>query len=606
MGRVPSLLAPLVLALASTAAGGQAPPAPADPAPAVYTSVRITGHAGFTEEQLLQAAEVPRAPRFRFLGAGPAFTAVDVSRAAAEIALFYHRQGFFEATAVRTESPPPEAEIHVEEGLPTLCESVLARMAEPGSGEEEALLSLLLEDLPLRQGDRFTSDAYEASATHLARGFQEAGHPFPEIFPDAEVDLGSRKARAFFTVTPGPRGVFGEVAFRGLRHAEEALLARAVTFHRGSPYRISEVEKTQEALYRTGLFDSVVVRPRRKGPEGEVPVVIVVKEGRHRRIRLGVGFSTDEDLRWRAGWETLRLRDRMITLGVELRTSSLEREASAHLRRPYFLDRNTALSAFASYGKIDLPAYAYNTLQCRVGLEHAFTPRFSGSLFAAGEHVTNLRPDSSVALRISPDAEEASTIASLQGRLTYNTTDAPYDPRRGWLLAAFLEPSETENGIRFFRTMAEARRYQSLGKDWVWAVRLKVGGILTDQHLSGIPITRRFYAGGQASVRGYRYGVLGPLSQEGILVGGKGLLELSTELRFPVRGDVSGLLFVDSGNATFKPFAAGRASLFTGVGAGLRFKTPVGPVGLDLAWKLRKTPVDPSRYQLAFFIGYAF
>jgi outer membrane translocation and assembly module TamA len=69
---------------------------------------------------------------------------------------------------------------------------------------------------------------------------------------------------------------------------------------------------------------------------------------------------------------------------------------------------------------------------------------------------------------------------------------------------------------------------------------------------------------------------------------------------------VSGLLFVDSGNATFKPFAAGRASLFTGVGAGLRFKTPVGPVGLDLAWKLRKTPVDPSRYQLAFFIGYAF
>jgi len=605
MGR-PFRLTPYLLALAAGASWAQTPPdAPKSPAP-VYRSVRVTGQSSFAEDQLLLAAEIPRPSRFHLFGAGPSLTAVDVDRAASEIALFYRRQGFFEATAVDAGSPPPVAEIRVEEGLPTLCESVGVGLSGPRSGESEALLALLVEDLPLRRGDRFTADAYEASADHLMRGFQEAGHPFPVVVPEAEVDLASRKARATFTVTPGPRGVFGDVTFQGIRHTEEVLLARAVTFRRGSPYRISEVEKTQEALYRTGLFDSVVVRPRRKGPEGEVPVVIVLKEGRHRRIRLGVGFSTDEDLRWRAGWETLRLRDRMISLGLEFRGSSLEREASAHLRRPYFLDRDTALSAHASYGKIKLPAYTYHTLQGRLGLEHAFTPRFSGRVFASGEHITRLEPDPSVGLRLTREAKEAATIASLQGVLTYNTTDAPYDPRTGWLLTAAAEPSVTQNGIRFLKTTAEARHYRSLGKDWVWAARLKAGGILTDQNLSGIPPTRRFYAGGQASVRGYRFGVLGPRSQEGILQGGKGLLEMSTELRFPLRGDVSGLLFADAGNATTRPFASGGASLFTGAGAGLRFKTPVGPVGVDLAWKLRKTPVDPSRYQIAFFIGYAF
>lgn len=606
MGRALWLLAPLALEMAAGAPWAQAPPEAPPASAIVYKSVRVTGHAAFTEDRLLQAAEVPSIPRFRLFGPGPSLSPVDVTRAASEIALFYRRQGFFEAAALNAGTPPPVAEIRVEEGLPTVCESVVVRLAGPGSGEEEALLALLLEDLPLRQGDRFTADAYEASAGHLIRGFQEAGHPFPVVAPEAQVDLASRKARALFSVTPGPVGVFGEVTFRGIRHTEEVLLARAVTFRRGSPYRISEVEKTQEALYRTGLFDSVVVRPRRKGPEGEVPVVIVLKEGRHRRIRLGAGFSTDEDLRWRAGWETLRLRDRMISLGFEFRGSSLEREASAHLRRPYFLDRDTALAAHASFGKIKLPAYTYHTLQGRVGLEHAFTPRFSGRLFAAGEHVTRLEPDPSVALRLTREAEEATTIASLQGVLTYNTTDAPYDPRKGWLLTAAAEPSVTQNGIRFLKATAEARHYRSLGRNLVWAARLKVGGILTDQDLSGIPLTRRFYAGGQASVRGYRFGVLGPLSQVGILQGGKGLLELSTEVRFPVRGDVSGLVFADAGNATTKPFASGGASLFTGAGAGLRFKTPVGPVGVDLAWKLRKTPVDPSRYQIAFFIGYAF
>jgi outer membrane translocation and assembly module TamA len=140
----------------------------------------------------------------------------------------------------------------------------------------------------------------------------------------------------------------------------------------------------------------------------------------------------------------------------------------------------------------------------------------------------------------------------------------------------------------------------------VLAMRLKVGAILTGAPEAAVPLTRRFYAGGSNSVRGYAYDTLGPLSPQGVLLGGEGLLEASVELRFPLRGSLRGVAFVDGGDAFRKPFRYSWEQMYGGAGVGVRYVTPVGPIGLDVAWKLREYPLDPSPYMVHFFIGYAF
>ena len=138
-----------------------------------------------------------------------------------------------------------------------------------------------------------------------------------------------------------------------------------------------------------------------------------------------------------------------------------------------------------------------------------------------------------------------------------------------------------------------AAPHVGLTSDWVIAFKLKLGAILTGVDPSQIHITQRFYAGGSGSVRGYGYNVLGPLSPKGVLLGGDAIMEASSELRFPLTGDLEGVLFVDTGNAFKKSFKVSGQDLYTGAGFGVRYKTPVGPIGLDLAWKLKKYPLDP-------------
>jgi outer membrane translocation and assembly module TamA len=216
-------------------------------------------------------------------------------------------------------------------------------------------------------------------------------------------------------------------------------------------------------------------------------------------------------------------------------------------------------------------------------------------------------PDRDLKRAIDEGARDVATIASLACGLTWNTTDKPFTPRSGAILSCSIEPSRVIGShVNFDRITLEGRRYLSLGQEVVLALRLKMGGILSGSPSADIPVTRRFYAGGSSSVRGYGYNSLGPLSDKGVLLGGNGLVEASTELRFPLKGSLSGVTFVDAGNATRRAFSLKDAEIKVGAGVGVRFASPVGPVGVDIAWKLEPYALDGTPYLIHFFIGYAF
>ncbi len=193
--------------------------------------------------------------------------------------------------------------------------------------------------------------------------------------------------------------------------------------------------------------------------------------------------------------------------------------------------------------------------------------------------------------------------------LRQDTTDDPADPRRGGLIATNLEvaPDFLGSSLQFFRTTAEVRRYHSLGAtNVVLAGRLKVGFIDPIQATSEIPIYRRFFAGGEGSVRGYRYDYLGPRDISGNPLGGEALVEGSLEVRIPLYKDFRAVAFLDFGNVFLKIRDLDLGQLKYSSGVGLRYQTPVGPIGVDVGFPLN--PIDPGRdrYRFHLTIGQAF
>ena len=581
--------------------------APAAPAAEAFREVRFQGNRAFPDKKLYDVTGLSRPSRLRLFKGHATTSRAELESRIQDLLLFYQRAGYFEARAELKAEGGGKALILVQEGPPGRVSTVDLRL-EPAGAPEPVPLSVLQRKLPVQPGQVFTAQAYGEAAQMLERAWQDRGFPFAQVSPEAVADVAAHKVAVAYTVKPGEAMRFGPITLEGVIHAEPLILKRALAFRTGQPFDQRKVEKSIENLYRLGLFDLVNIHlKKRGGPPGMVPVVVRVKEGRHRRIQGSVGYGTEEGPRGSLSWETLRVDHRVVDVGTAFRASSLVTEGSLWFRRPYFWTSDNWFNADLAYGRRVEDSFNYRSVKARAGLDHTFSERWTGALYLVGERVLQVTPDLALDQALSAGARDVATMGSVAASVTYRSTDDPISPTRGLLATLSVEPTHVlTTGDDFTKTDLALHSYFPLSHRWVLALRMELGAILSGQRPSQIPITRRFYAGGANSLRGYKYDSLGPLAKDGALLGGSGLALASAEVRFPLPGELTGLLFLDAGNALKKPLDFRGATLYSGTGFGVRYKTPVGPIGADFAWKLRNDPRDPSGFQLYFFIGYAF
>ncbi len=288
--------------------------APKSP-PKDLVPLRLEGVSAFPQAQVFEAAGVDRSLLDKTLGRKPRAERRDLDAKAEAVRLFYQRQGYFEAT---TEILPPSgaepAILRVSEGSPCRVASVSVRARE-GEPPDEIDRTALAKDLPLKKGAVFSADDYEASATLILFRLREDGRPFAEVIPEAVVDLADHTAAASYTVKPGERCTVGTITFLGMKLSEERVLRRALAFAPGDLYRQSKVEESRDALYKLGLFDAVTfVNQPGSGP-GTVDVRVRLREGKLHRIRLGLGYGSEDRIRGLVRWETLRFANHTLLGG---------------------------------------------------------------------------------------------------------------------------------------------------------------------------------------------------------------------------------------------------------------------------------------------------
>jgi translocation and assembly module TamA len=509
------------------------------------------------------------------------------------------------AIAQAASAGPVTVEIAVDPGPPF----VFGRVTYAGLPRGEA--SLDPARLLIRPGEPAESDVILAEERGIVRQLTEQGYPLARISGrEVIADHRTRTLDVTLHIATGRRAALGETRVEGATGVDAAFLERLAPYRPGEPYDARTLERYRDRLRRIPVLASASVRPGdRIDASGAIPVVVEVSERKPRVIGGGAYWSTDEGASVNGYWAHRNLFGR----GEELRfEGEIGRVGVADFR-------DVDLRFATRFTKPGAPTPADDLIASMTLIREspvAYMRRAAVADVRVRRAVNrNLTVEGGVgfeASRIdyaSPATPDASyTLIGIPLLAVYDTADDRLDPSQGYRLSAAGEPiSDLNNGGRLFAIVkATGAAYRALDdrRRFVLAGRIAAGSI-AGTSLAAIPGNRRFYAGGGGSVRGFAFQSASPRDGLGNVVGGRSLFESSVELRIRIN-DVLGVVpFVDAGRAFAASFPDFSLPLKVGTGVGLRYLTPIGPIRVDVAVPVNRSPEDP-RFGVYVGLGQSF
>jgi translocation and assembly module TamA len=519
------------------------------------------------------------------------------------LATVLRSQGYYDGTVdyrIDETVDPVLVTLIVNRGTPYLLEQyeIVYRGDAPTEG-----LPHTPEDVGVELGRRARASVIVEAQARLITLLEERGHPLAEIVRSRNViDREARTMKSRVVVDAGPRVGFGPLSIHGLEDTDEAYIRRIRPWQRGETYDRRLVDEYRQDLIDTRLFTAVAIVPARTPDgDGNLPLDITLVEREFRSIGGGLSWGTDEGFELSAFWEHRNLDRRNESLRLETRVGEIEQSLNAFFRKPRFRRRDQTLLADARLKRLETDAYKETSIAGAIGLEREFGPLWDGKLGVSLEltDITENRDDTSLLL------------FGLPGSLIRDSRDDDFDATRGTRLDMGVTPymATGDDTFPFFVTAVGGSVYHSVVESdrVVLAGRARVGSILGASRAQ-IPATKRFYAGGGGSIRGYQYQKVGPLDDENDPLGGRSLLEVSGEVRLRLTERFGIVPFIDGGTVFVEPdFRSDEDDTIRwSAGLGLRFYTPIGPLRLDLAFPLNGRKDIDNDFEFYVSIGQAF
>ena len=451
-------------------------------------------------------------------------------------------------------------------------------------------------------GDPISLDSIEKEQIDLDVALGESGYPFAEIdAPSLLVDHARSEGDIAMPVRPGGRYLFGGVISSDPEFLSSRHLTRIARWDEGDIYRRSDEMDLRRAMLATGLLGSVeltpvVVQEPTATEPGVVDIEAELTQAPLRTLAGSIGFGTEEGIRLEGSWEHRNLFPPEGMLRVRGILGTQEQLAGVTFRKNNFRGRDRILTVDAFASTIDYDAYDARTASLIATYERVSTLLFQKNFsWSVGLELVATQESERDAQGRTLDRENY-FIAALPLYAQLDNSDDLLDPTEGWRLSGRLSPEISENeGVQSFylRSQVDASYYQSVGENTVLAGRVRVASI-PGAPLEAIAPSRRLYAGGGGSVRGYGYREIGPLKDTGDPVGGRSLVEVSAEARIGtglMDGAISIVPFVDAGSVGLDPVPDFDTVKY-GAGIGVRYDTGFGPLRLDVAFPLNPGPND--------------
>jgi outer membrane protein assembly complex protein YaeT len=528
--------------------------------------------------------------------------------------------------------------VTIDEGLPVTVERIVFEGFEPLPDDHRRALDTRL---PLTVGAPVDRALLQASREATLDELRDHGYPYASVRVAEAAGSTERQRVITFRADAGPLAHVGEIQVSGNATVSEDVIRRQLTFRPGDLFRQSRLQESQRKLYGLELFQFANIEPiGLETKSATVPVRVTVTRSDHKKVNFGVGYGTEEKARTEIDWRHVNIFGGAQTLGVFARYSSLDRGARLTFREPYFFSPRWSIGLNGQYWQAREPAYDLDTTGGRVTLTRQFA-RGGGSVLAGRPAMAlsftyanewesySIAPDilldislrdELIALGLDPTrgGEHSGQRSALSLDASRNTTDNLLDARRGYVASIHVEQAGSFLGGSYdYREITgEGRVYQRLGNFAVLAAQARAGNINADGDPTvRVPFFKRYFLGGATNLRGWGRFEVAPLSGGGLPIGGTRFANASVELRAPIWGDLSGVLFVDAGNVWADPdgLIGDTIGWRYDAGPGLRYQTPIGPIRVDVGYQLNPIPnlfeitgKKQRRFRFHFSIGQAF
>ncbi|MEO7762086.1 MAG: autotransporter assembly complex family protein [Casimicrobiaceae bacterium] len=459
---------------------------------------------------------------------------------------------------------------------------------------------LTLKKLGLITGNSAKSGVVVGAEVKIADAWREQGHPLVVVHPRTVVaDHATHTLDVTLDVDAGPRANFGRVAVTG----KTTLSSEFVVGRAGLDGQLYSSKKTKSATTRLrdlGVFDSVRVAPGDQlDPDGTIPITIAVTDRKPHVLGGSVFYSNTEGSGIEGFWRHRNLFGGAEQLEVKAGVSRVgaangfdpDYRVGSTLKKPGILGPLTdGLLRVEGYRQTT-DAYRVTALEQEAGLSRIFSDTLTGSI---GLELARSRT-------VAAKTTEDHLLATLRSKLDWDTRDIPFDPTQGFRTQYLVAPAhDFRNKANFATVGADASIYRSVGADdrLVFAARVAVTSLITKNVLDVAP-DKRIYAGGAGSIRGYGYKNIAPRNAAGDIVGGRSSLIVSGELRYRLNAQFGLVGFVDAGNVN-EGVAPNFRGQKVGIGAGIRYLTPIGPLRFDVGVPLQPENGDP---RVAVYVG---
>jgi outer membrane protein insertion porin family len=569
----------------------------------------------------------------------------------------YHREGFASAQAsIRNESEPavggavdvPVAiRIAITENARTIVERV--RIEGNAAVAERDLRSALT----LQAGRPFSANALAVDRDTLQLRLANLGFQSATVITNPGISADGRSADVLFTVREGQRISVDHVLIVGNQRTRTATIERELQFRAGEPLGLEQVNESQRRLAALGLFRRVRINELAHGDESKRDVLVSVEEAPATTVGFGGGVEagelllTDEETKtasqhlevaprafFEIGRRNLFGKNRSVNLFTRVSLGNLQNQTTSKgfgeyrvigtYREPRVF--SSAADAFLT-GTLEQQIrssfnFARRAVSAELGRRLSRAVSVSGSyqiqrteLF--DEHID---PEFQIPIdRLFPQIR----LSSFSSSIVRDTRDDLTDPSGGYFLSANGQLASrrigSEVGFAKSYTVAQMFRMVPHTRRFVVAASARLGVAADDETFGQhngeplplgpdgkpqlvIPASERFFAGGDTTVRGFALDQLGiplvTLDEQGFPTGGGGLMILNAEVRVPTTRGLGLVGFFDTGNVFYRTSDIRLGDLRGSLGVGVRYKSPIGPIRVDLGFKLQRNVIAGKREPL--------
>jgi translocation and assembly module TamA len=479
-----------------------------------------------------------------------------------------------------------DIKITVSPGKPVRVSEFVLEIS--GGAQDETTFKKMKEAEKMAVREIFNHGHYETLKSTIINIAQTQGY-FDGRFERSTVrlDVATNSAYIDLHFASGKRYALGEVYFVGLS-LESSIIRHWVTFKPGTPYQSKLVANLTNTLLDSGFFSNVRVVPERaKSIDGVIPVRVELTDTADNTINFGIGFATDSGPRGRISLDKPKINHFGHSFHSELASSQIRQSISASYKIPF----------------PEAPRTHFYVIETGA-LEEKFDTRVASLFTVSGQRVSLTKSSwqQTESLRWE---DHQFTVSGITRKTTLYVPGIAWSrtKRRGGIFSTWgnryslrLQGASRSlaSDVDLVKVVAGAKWLRSFSNNHYFLFRTELGALETNE-FERLPLSNRFFAGGDQSIRGFDYQTIGPKDSAGNAIGGRYIAVGSAEVVFGINDRWGWALFSDAGKA----FNNSGEKNSIGMGAGLRWQSPVGPLRIDVAVGVSEDD-NPIRLHLAF------